>query len=63
MRDQTKKMNNLLNEFKSLKTKLFGNSMFVVLDDKHPDTIRYNQLLQYFYPCYRTEKFINPLTN
>ncbi len=51
-------------EFKELKKKIFysGNTkdMFVILDDKHPDTIRYNQLLGYFYPYFRTKNWINP---
>jgi len=62
MREQTRKINALLEEFKQLKQKLFGSAMFVILDETHPDTKRYNQLLQYFYPQYRTSDFVNPLT-
>jgi len=47
-------------EFLNLKDELFGSSMFVVLDDESEKTKRYNQLLGYFFPCYRTKDWINP---
>ena len=47
-------------EFSNLKSELFGNSLFVVLDDQSEKTIRYNQLLGFFFPCYRTAGWINP---
>lgn len=50
-------------EFKALQLKLFGSSMFVVLDDNSEDTKRYEQLLAFFYPCYRTKDWINPVNS
>jgi len=49
-------------EYKALKLALFGNNTFVVLDESDKKVIRYNQLFQYFYPNFRTAKFVNPLT-
>lgn len=38
-----------LTEFLALKKKLFGPALFVVLDHKDPQVIRYNELaIQYF---------------
>jgi len=50
----------LKNEFISLKKEIFGECKFVVMDDQDPKTKRYNQLLGFFYPCYRTKDWINP---
>lgn len=50
----------LHNEFTALKSKLFGNAMFVILDEDSEDVKRYEQLLQLFFPCYRTSNWINP---
>ena len=47
-------------EFLRLKSELFGKSLFVILDETAEDTIRYNQLLGYFYPEFRTKEWINP---
>lgn len=46
----------LHNEFIGLKKKLFGNDMFIVLDENSDDTKRYNVLLQLFYPKYKKQK-------
>ena len=63
MREQTKKLKRLASEFKSLKLELFGADTFVVLDESNsPKVTRYNQLLQLFYPQYRTMGWENPLT-
>jgi hypothetical protein len=51
----------LFNEFKDLKQKLFGQNMFVVLDDKSEDVKRYNQLLGYFFPQFRTSDWVSPV--
>ena len=61
MRQQTKKMNELLNEYRELKNKIFGNFSFVIWEDKDTDYARYNQLLMFFHPQYRTSDFVNPL--
>ena len=61
MREQSKKLVELLREFKELKRKLFGNSMFVVLDETSKDVKRYNQLFALFYPNFRTKDWTNPL--
>lgn len=61
MRTQTKKMNELLNEFKALKEKLFAGGTFVVMNDDGIETKRYDQLFQFFHPEFRTKQFINPL--
>ena len=60
MREQTKKMNELLNEYKKLKEEIFGKSVFVVSGNTEKGK-RYNQLFQFFYPQFRTRDFINPL--
>lgn len=51
----------LFNEFKDLKQKLFGNEMFVVLDETSDDVKRYNQLLGYFFPHFRTSDWVSPV--
>lgn len=61
VRQQTKELQALLEEFKALKEKLFGKHAFVVLDEDHPDTKRYNQLFQFFYPSFRTKDWVSPL--
>ena len=61
MRDQTAQMQRLLKEFKELKESLFGNSTFVVLNQNDAKTQRYNQLLQFFYPSFRTKDFVSPI--
>jgi hypothetical protein len=54
-------MMKLYEEFKDLKQKLFVNDVFVVLDDKSKDVKRYNQLLGYFFPQFRTSDWVSPL--
>lgn len=51
----------LLLEFNKLKNDLFGQDKFVVMDEGRDEVKRYNQLLQFFYPCYRTNDFVSPL--
>lgn len=55
------KIKELKQEYEQLKSKLFGNNVFVVLDEDAEDTKRYNQLFQFFFPVYRTKNFISPL--
>ena len=62
MRDQTKKMNELLKEYKALKTFIFGKYKYAVVIET-ADHKRYDQLHQYFNPQYRTKDFINPMEN
>lgn len=61
MRAQTKKMQELVEEYDNLKKELFGECKFVVLDQNSDTTKRYNQLLQFFFPQFRTKDFITPL--
>lgn len=51
----------LVKEFKDLKKEIFGNDMFVVMDENDPKTKRYNQLLAYFYPQFRTDGWKSPV--
>jgi len=53
-------MKELLEEFKTLKADLFVNAMFVVQDDGDPRWERYDQLLGYFYPEFRTKNWVSP---
>lgn len=57
----TTQLMNLFNEFKYLKQKLFGKDLFVVLDDTSDDVKRYNQLLGYFFPQFRTSDWVSPI--
>lgn len=61
MRNQTKVMNDLLNEYHQLKTELFGKDLFVIPESNSSRWDRYNQLFQFFYPQFRSKDFINPL--
>jgi hypothetical protein len=52
----------LLDEFKQLKDEIFAQGDFVVIED--PDDIkmkRYNQLLGFFYPQFRTSEWKSPV--
>lgn len=57
----TTQLMDLFNEFKDLKQKLFGKDLFVVLDDTSDDVKRYNQLLGYFFPQFRTSDWVSPV--
>lgn len=61
MRQQTLKMQKLLNEYKELKKKIFQDCIFVIVRDDNEEEKRFNQLHQFFNPQYRTKDFINPL--
>jgi hypothetical protein len=50
----------LRQEFDNLKKELFSSSSFIEVDDTCPKQNRYNQLLQYFYPEFRSKDWINP---
>jgi len=52
----------LLGEFKQLKGEIFEQGDFVVIED--PDSVkmqRYNQLLGFFYPQFRTTDWKSPV--
>lgn len=51
----------LLNEYKNLKQEIFGNSKFVILDETSERVKRYNQLLAFFYPQFRTKDWVSPV--
>lgn len=55
-----KKVQKLQDEFLMLKDKIFGNGLFVCVADT-PDNRRYDQLLMFFYPEFRTADWINPM--
>jgi hypothetical protein len=52
---------NLLNEYKQLKDEVFDGEMFVVLDQDDNKVQRYNQLLGFFYPQFRTSDWKSPV--
>lgn len=60
-RPQTKQMIELLKEFNELKEKIFQGGSFVEVSDT-PEQKRYDQLLQFFYPQFRTKEFVSPLS-
>lgn len=60
--EKFKKVKALWEEFLELKKKIFGKNIFVVIELDDPVQIRYSQLLGFFYPCYRTSTYKNPLT-
>jgi hypothetical protein len=52
----------LLDEFKMIKAKMFETSDFVVIEDPDSEMMkRYNQLLGFFYPQFRTVEWISPI--
>ena len=52
---------NLVDEFRVLKQELFGEDLFVVLDDNNPKVKRYYQLLGFFFPQFKTSDWISPI--
>ena len=63
IRKQTKQMRALLIEYKGLRKEIFGDCMFVVLDNTNPKHKRYQQLFSWLFPMFRTKEWINPLNN
>jgi hypothetical protein len=51
----------LHDEFTLLKKELFGESVFVVLDQDDKKVKRYNQLLGFFYPQFKTTGWTSPV--
>jgi hypothetical protein len=52
----------LLDEFKMLKSEIFEKQNFVMVENPDSETMkRYNQLLGFFYPQFRTSDWINPV--
>ena len=62
MRNNTKKMELLVREYQALRKKLFGKDVFVV-PQKSPDWDRYDQLLMWMYPWFRTAEYVNPMSH
>ena len=52
----------LIQEFSRLKEELFHDDSFIVQGDS-PKWNRYDQLLGLFFPQYRTEGWIDPISN
>jgi len=50
----------LYNEFIRLKKAIFGDAIFVVVEETDQQK-RYDQLFQYFYPTFRTKQYVSPL--
>ena len=51
----------LVNEFYYLKGEVFKDGFFVVLDENNEQVQRYQQLLGYFYPQFRTTDWVSPV--
>jgi len=52
----------LLKEFNMLKAEIFEKGDFVVVENPDGETMkRYNQLLGFFYPQFRTTDWISPV--
>ena len=52
----------MIDEFKMLKAEIFEQGDFVVIEDPNSERMkRYNQLLGFFYPQFRTTDWISPL--
>ena len=55
-------LNNLHNEYSTLKKELFPpGTSFAEVDDHDQKRNRYNQLFQFFYPQYQTSNYVNPI--
>jgi hypothetical protein len=53
----------LVDEFKNLKSEIFAQGNFIIVDDPGSDKMkRYNQLLGYFYPQFRTSDYTDPIS-
>ena len=62
MREQTRKLKELLDEFEKLKAEIFGDCSFIA-EIEGPQADRYSQLLGLFYPQFRTKGWVNPSSN
>ena len=51
----------LVDEFQYLKGEVFKDGFFVVLDANSEQVQRYQQLLGFFYPQFRTTDWISPM--
>lgn len=60
MREQTKRINELLDEFRKLNQELFNGHPFVEMDPKDKRWERHAQLQAFFYPAYRGRDWVNP---
>lgn len=62
MREKSLKIHRLLGEYQELKSELFGNAELVVpVPEDHSKWERFNQLLGFFYPQFRTPSYIDPI--
>lgn len=61
MRSQSKRFNELIKEYESLKNELFKNCSFIIVDHDDPKQRRYNQLFMWIFPQFRTCEYIDPL--
>jgi hypothetical protein len=61
MREQEKAFKGLHAEFMKLKKELFGEDKFVIPDPKNKKWKRYDQLLGFFFPQFRTKGWKDPL--
>jgi hypothetical protein len=51
----------LVDEFQYLKGEVFKDGFFVVLDADNEQVQRYQQLLGFFYPQFRTTDWVSPM--
>lgn len=60
METTSHQIKSLKDEFDELKSKLFGGQSFVLRENTQ-EWLRYEQLLAFFHPQFRTKSYINPL--
>lgn len=60
MRKESRRVSEMLEEFQALKSKLFGSAWGVEWEGTDEQK-RFDQLLGFFYPQFRTDGWINPL--
>ncbi len=51
----------LLAEYHKLKKELFGTSKFAIVDKSDKRWPRYDQLFQFFYQQFRTQRYVSPI--
>ena len=61
MRLQEYCFNSLIREYEGLKTELFSECSFIIVDHDDPKQKRYNQLFMWIFPQFRTSEYIDPL--
>lgn len=58
--EKRKKIEELYREYVELKEKIFGESMFAVIEDEEVKA-RYESLFGFFFPSFRTKNWVNPM--